>query len=563
MADNRDFFTPEQVEEQVAWLRQQPPAHQGSQRYPGDRQLVEDLQRLYQSEKAAARSLDQVWSRLESQGISTPGPSQTPPHAPSQPSRPPSHAFPPAVPARRRLSTRFLTIAAAVLLVVVVSGLVGGLVLSQHPTHVTTHPTTTPGGVAATATTSPTQGVLFAVSNGDTVVALDAATGSVRWQHPFTVPTNFVLSIKAIVDQTVYVDLFINFSKAAYEGQPDTLTALDAKDGTQRWQTADYRGYTLSGGLVIASSPTGLALSALDEQTGNTLWTFQPPQGTYIGGGIVTSGTVYSQGATQNNYFIYAINATNGKERWYLSNPSFSLSFSLLTATNESAYVIIRLSSGETPILAALNASDGTERWHIQTVDGDYDWSMVVLNGVVYAAALGDDRGGTGQGILYALNASDGKELWHTPPAQDSRSFSAPTVSQGVVYISDGAGVYAFDAASGQQLWHTKPGGWSGNEPPVVQDGLIYMNWYATSTTIGRTPLVLSVLDARTGAERWHATVADDPAFDPEEGPPPSPFVANGIVFVTTADGVQALRGSDGKPLWQNNTLTSLMVATN
>lgn len=160
MADNRDFFTPEQVEEQVAWLRQHPPAHQESQRYPGESQLIEDLQRLYQSEQAAARSLDQVWSRLESQGVSAPGPSQTPPHAPPpQPSRPPSQASTPAVPARRGLSTRFLAIAAAVLFVVVVSGLVGGLVLSQHGPRVSNQPTVKPGQTAApgqTATSVPT-----------------------------------------------------------------------------------------------------------------------------------------------------------------------------------------------------------------------------------------------------------------------------------------------------------------------------------------------------------------------------------------------------------------------
>lgn len=159
MADNTDFFTPEQVEEQVAWLRQHPPAHQGSQRYPGDSQLVEDLQRLYQSEKADARSLDQVWSRLESQGVAVPGPSQTPPPAPPQRPRssakpqehwPPSQASTPAAPARRGLSTRFLTIAAAVLVVVVVSGLVGGLVLSQqHNPNVSNQPTAKPGQTAA------------------------------------------------------------------------------------------------------------------------------------------------------------------------------------------------------------------------------------------------------------------------------------------------------------------------------------------------------------------------------------------------------------------------------
>jgi hypothetical protein len=159
MAENRDFFTPKQVEEQVAWLRQHPPAHQGSQRYPGDSQLIEDLQRLYQSEKADARSLDQIWSRLESQGVSAPGPSQMPPHTSSQPSRPPLHASMPAAPARRRLSTRLLAIAAAVLLVVVVSGLVGGLVLSQHGPRVSNQPTVKPGQTAApgqTATSVPT-----------------------------------------------------------------------------------------------------------------------------------------------------------------------------------------------------------------------------------------------------------------------------------------------------------------------------------------------------------------------------------------------------------------------
>ena len=320
--------------------------------------------------------------------------------------------------------------------------------------------------------------------------------------------------------------------------------------------------------MVIAPSTNGSVLSALDEQTGNTLWTFQPSQGISIWGvaapspresvwgGIVAGDTLYSDGYdSQNNAILYALNTTNGKERWHLSNPLTAASPTVQAATDDSVYLAPQASAA--PILSALNASDGKERWHIQAADGDYYWSVTVLNGVVYASTSGDDRGGTGQGILYALNASDGKELWHTPPAQDSRSFSIPIVSQGVVYISDGAGVYAFDAASGQQLWHTKPGG--GIEP-VVQDGLVYTDWYDTSTTSDHLTLFLSALDARTGAERWRSIGVEGPLFS-STAPPPIPLVANGVAYITAATGVQALRASDGKPLWQNNTLTSLMVA--
>ncbi len=598
MEENTDFFTPEQVEEQVAWLRQHPPAHQGDQRYPGDRQLIEDLQRLYQSEQADARSLEQIWSRLESQGVSASGQSQRLPHAPPPHSRPSARPYssPAAAtipPPRSRLRARAVVLTVALLLVVLVGSLVTGLVLVHHPTHVISHPTTTPGGGvatatpgggAATATSQPQspQGLVYAVSNKNTVVALDAATGSTRWQQPFTLASGAELDIAAIADQTVYVKTLVSYPS---RGQ-DILTALHASDGTQVWQThvnLDH-GLTISGGLVITLNSTGYVLSALDAQTGKSLWSFQPGTNLTYAWGEVGSNTLYTEGFdSQNNGVLYAVNISNGTERWHLQGSGgVSSYFSWLAVTDDSLYVDSPVSSQPasatqahpTAVLSALNASDGTERWHIQTNQADESWlSATVLNGIVYASATDViTQNPNSSGILYALQASDGKELWRKQPVQEKSFFSPLTVSQGTVYISDNNGMYAFNGGSGQQLWYTTSGGWANGvgQPPVVQDGLAYMDWYGNSTTTqGNTTVFLSVLDASSGKERWRFVLFDGSGRDaPNIEADPGWLVANGGVYVLTygatgAPGVQALRASDGKPLWQNNTLTSLMVAAN
>ncbi|HEX6777752.1 MAG TPA: PQQ-binding-like beta-propeller repeat protein, partial [Ktedonobacterales bacterium] len=73
-----------------------------------------------------------------------------------------------------------------------------------------------------TPTPAPVQVSLFAVSNGTTVVALNPADGSVRWQHPLGTSEQVI-------------DTFLAVQDAVFIKRDQTLTALNAGDGKERW----------------------------------------------------------------------------------------------------------------------------------------------------------------------------------------------------------------------------------------------------------------------------------------------------------------------------------------
>ncbi|HEU5200053.1 MAG TPA: hypothetical protein VFU32_10465 [Ktedonobacterales bacterium] len=132
MPHDDQLFTPDEVDEQIDWLERA----SGAQPPTPNTQVIRGLHRLYENEQADAQSADVVWQRLLERGaVPGPQPQRTrrsgllPRQRKSEP-LPLVHVA--ETPARRGLSTRLLTIAAAVLLVVVVGGLVAGLVLVRQ-----------------------------------------------------------------------------------------------------------------------------------------------------------------------------------------------------------------------------------------------------------------------------------------------------------------------------------------------------------------------------------------------------------------------------------------------
>jgi hypothetical protein len=148
MADENDYFIPDQVEEQVARLRQSSASRTG-QDAPEERQLIDDLQRLYEHERADARSLQTVWSRLEGQAVAG------------------SERLPAVVPAPglagrvrpRRVVSLFSVVAAVLIIIVVVTA----IVVSRALPNTGTAPA---GGGSPMPTTQPTE-TLYKPNPGD------------------------------------------------------------------------------------------------------------------------------------------------------------------------------------------------------------------------------------------------------------------------------------------------------------------------------------------------------------------------------------------------------------
>ena len=151
--------------------------------------------------------------------------------------------------------------------------------------------------------------------------------------------------------------------------------------------------------------------------------------------------------------------------------------------------------------------------------------SPAVANGVVYVGSDDDN--------VYALNASTGAKLWSY--ATGGAVYSSPAVANGVVYVgSDDGNVYALNASTGAKLWSYATGD--------VCAFLARSGEWGGLCRLRRRQ--------RVCAERQHRRQAVELCHR-RRYVHSSPAVANGVVYVGSADGnVYALNASTGAKLW-------------
>ena len=122
-------------------------------------------------------------------------------------------------------------------------------------------------------------GVIFVSGYGDSVQALNAATGDLLWQYSRLLPGDARLQVRR--------NLGLYRDKLLLPTSDDHVVALDVKTGAVAWDSAvaDYRkGWDVTGGPLVAQgkvmlgvvgqSPGGGAIVALDFDTGKEVWRF-------------------------------------------------------------------------------------------------------------------------------------------------------------------------------------------------------------------------------------------------------------------------------------------------
>ncbi|ELZ20286.1 PQQ repeat protein [Halosimplex carlsbadense 2-9-1] len=134
---------------------------------------------------------------------------------------------------------------------------------------------------------------------------------------------------------------------------------------------------------------------------------------------------------------------------------------------------------------------------------------------------------------LVALDLASGAEQWRYA-ASTADPLAAPSVGDGIVYVSLGGAVHAVDASDGTREWRFATG-FDRPSRPAVGDGTVYVsakNVYA--------------LDAATGTERWrHVNTYADRDADrvPRHD---APVVAGDRVYA----GLGALDAATGERVW-------------
>lgn len=413
-------------------------------------------------------------------------------------------------------------------------------------------PTTSAPASASRPTMSPTSALvqvnLYALSS-NTVVALNPADGSVRWQHPLTLPGGRSIDTFQAVQDTVLIQA------------NQTLTALNASDGKERWHISDYGILFAANGIVLAT--IGRTLSGLRIADGKQLWSFPTGQG--VMSASIVGDVVYMTYAGPSDSTLYSLDARDGKERWRFQQTD-QMHINIQAATQESIYVTLEPRGGAANALLALNQSNGHERWRLPSPNSDSFRGVTEVNGAVYVALNGRDNNGCAEspmsdppGTLYALRGSDGKMLWQSHPSKAGLMYVKPAIDQIAVYSADQQNGYAFNMADGQQLWSSHILQSSNSlhtamAQPIIAGRLVYLSigFCGMAQTF---PFSFWALDKSDGHVVWHyqgTQRSDNQA---------APVLLNGVVYVTTdTGGVEALRGSDGKQLWQDTTfLTHLL----
>lgn len=310
---------------------------------------------------------------------------------------------------------------------------------------------------------------------GSRVRALAAADGSERWTYD---PSSTTFESPTVQADTLYV--------TADRGgdERNSVVALNADTGDVRWEytdesaesSVDYDAITAGPATLFVTAQTGFDdwLYAIETETGAKRWTTsigspgQVETGTaHVG---VAEGTVYVPGAQT----LHARDAETGDVEWRAEETDFYNEPDATPAiVDGTVYVGAQAADQESrDQFFAVAASDGGVEWRFDP-DGDENgfWhSPAVVNGTVYVS-----RWLTQSGVLYALDATDGSVEWSV---EVSHAMD-PAVADGVVYGGD----VAFDAETGKELWRTDLDVGKG----AVVDDTVYVTGNAVAALIEST----------------------------------------------------------------------------
>ncbi|MFB7518223.1 PQQ-binding-like beta-propeller repeat protein [Streptomyces sp. NPDC056144] len=240
----------------------------------------------------------------------------------------------------------------------------------------------------------------------------------------------------------------------------------------------------------------------------------------------VASGRIHaSDGPT-----LYALDATDGAERWRLHTDAWVYSLQVDRGT-----VVTGTRGGG---VQGWEASNGAKLWEITGAQTDFETpeaGPAVHGDTVYVWR--DAR-------LQALDARTGVERWSYPIGDAASCANVPVrvapAEDGCVYVSAGTRVLSIDIAGGHVRWHFEAPAVFLSPPafapgPAVTGGGVYL-----SDHLG----TVYALDATTGQDRWRI------ATEPRQSSEPV-LVADGNVHVGSGSALYTLDAVTGTPRWR------------
>jgi alcohol dehydrogenase (cytochrome c) len=273
------------------------------------------------------------------------------------------------------------------------------------------------------------RGVLYVAAPGASVLALDATTGDVLWEHKR--PGGGSSRTKALA---IYEDLVF------YQSPDGFIVALDARTGAVRWETAStgnlISGVIVADGKVLSGRACGTErdncyISAHDARTGREVWRFYTvpaagDPGDASWGGAPPGGRLASPWGLAGGY---------DPERrlilWGIANPMPNTR-AARHGGNARAIPLSAPADLYSNSTVALNPATGALVWYYQHLPGD-DWDLDYTNERVLVRTV--------------VNPNPRFVKWINPDA-------ATTEPRDIVLtVGEGGGIWALDRETGRFLW--------------------------------------------------------------------------------------------------------------
>jgi outer membrane protein assembly factor BamB len=341
--------------------------------------------------------------------------------------------------------------------------------------------------VDAAGNQSKTTQFFFAVLPADAegrVIALDEATGSVRWQMR---PPMTIGEVQAGAGRVLLEGGYnCNLPKGR-------IVSLDAATGAIAWKRELSPGLCGVGGWVgdgagVVFARDGAAVTGLDAATGKALWRRSGNAGI---GGYTNDAADLALDVEGGR--LVARSRSDGAPRWTVTPDRGNGQLVVgPTVDGTYAYVIVW---GDTIEIAAYALSDGHLVWRGSPsgarIEG-FSFPEGDGSGLAMAVSSATQDGYT----IIALDPATGRQLWQSA-TDDYRS--APLVAAGTVYASAGSSdggpgrLVALDALTGAVRWELPEA--TENDPLAVDGGVVF------AAGEGR----LEAVDAATGGVRWQA----------------------------------------------------------
>jgi outer membrane protein assembly factor BamB len=279
-------------------------------------------------------------------------------------------------------------------------------------------------GGPAVSSPAVVDGVLYVSAGDRRALAVDVASGSIRWAASTTEPLR---SSPAFGDGLVI-----------FNDEGGAVSAFRAADGGVAWTVAAGAAPEsmplIADDLVVIGTQGGDAV-ALDRVTGERRWTFST--GGTVGHAAASDAKRIVFGSADGN--VYAVDPASGAETWRFAGGAGQ--YTTPAIRNGLVYLVGHEVDATTDVLFALDAATGAERWRYA---GGSMFAPAVDSASIYVADAAGD--------LRALDARTGEVTWSTRVGGSLRP--GPAIVDTMLYLFGGEHeALGIDAATGAISW--------------------------------------------------------------------------------------------------------------